>query len=33
MYKEKIKDKFIYNIPPRNKVKLGDTIYFIYGNF
>lgn len=25
--------KIIYNIPPRSKVEVGDTIYFSYGNF
>lgn len=32
---KKIEDKFkvVYNIPPRNKVEPGDTIYFSYGNF
>ena len=32
---KKIEDKFkiIYNIPPRNKIETGDTIYFSYGNF
>jgi len=32
---KKIEDKFeiVYNIPPRSKVEIGDTIYFSYGNF
>lgn len=32
---KKIEDNFeiVYNIPPRSKVEIGDTIYFSYGNF
>ena len=32
---KKIEEQFkiVYNIPPRNKVEIGDTIYFSYGNF
>jgi len=32
---KKIEDQFkiVYNIPPRSKVEVGDTIYFSYGNF
>ena len=32
---KKIEDEFkiVYNIPPRSKVEVGDTIYFSYGNF
>ena len=32
---KKIEEQFkiVYNIPPRSKVEVGDTIYFSYGNF